>query len=153
MQRLAFWLLHYENLRDGWRELRRSSTAWGEMLMACAAVTSGAYVGWPFFRPYESARFPILQGELALYVGLLFLLCGLYQGLIAYFGHREVRVKNIRLRADAAIFGAGLWGGTFYVLYADAAPGWMTAIAPTFMLFEVAMFARLLRSRRKVDAL
>jgi hypothetical protein len=144
--------VHYENLRAGWHELRRSSTAWAEVLMAWSALVSGLWIGWPIYNPYQSDAYVSLVGPMpGWFVGALFVLQGFYQGVVAYFGYRDDSQMNAAIRRNGAATGAALWSAVAWILLSDFAPGWMSVIALMFVLFQVLVFGRLLRRRRCTD--
>lgn len=141
-----------QNFIDGVNELKQSSTAWLEIGLALCALASGLWIGWPFYHPYQSDVYQSLTGGVPGWVwGVLWVAQGSHQGIICFFAHREKRCCNKAMRRHAAAIGAALWGGVTYVLIVDMAPGWMTAIAPVFLLLQIAINETLRRRRRETD--
>jgi len=153
LHELIFWYRIYTNIVDGLSELRRSSTALLEVTLGVCAIASGFWIGWPFYRPYNSEVFRALtDGAPAWVWGAVWVAQGAYQGALAYFYRREDAPRNKAARRQAAAVGAMLWVFVAWVLLFDHAPGWMTAIAPVFAIAEVVTFTMLLHRRRSTDS-
>jgi hypothetical protein len=117
------------NLADAWNELRNSSPAWAEVIMAGLAIASGI---WSYVFPYASQWFQAPSAVCA----LSFILVGVLQ-LVAFLS------RNGYARRNAAGIASAFWAGVFVVLWQYGAQGLMFGQATVGVLAQLVMHGHL----------